>query len=176
MTQESAIYTFLLCVCVWVGVLLSDCFYETSKKVWWFLVPILHENISWAWNDLIFLEKLCKARSDFLPHKWNCILFYQLLKSWDNSVSITTGYGLDDLMIRVWFPKGIGNFSLWHCVQTGSGAHPASCPVDTGALSMRVKQPGHEADHSPPSNAKIKECLELYLHSTPIHFHDMVLG
>jgi len=37
------------------------------------------------------------------------------------------------------------------------GAHPASYPVDTGTLSLGVKQLGHEADHSPPSRAKVKE-------------------
>jgi len=29
-----------------------------------------------------------------------------------------------------------------------------------------VKWPGREADHSPPSNAEVKELVELYLHST----------
>jgi hypothetical protein len=33
------------------------------------------------------------------------------------------------------------------------------------ALSLGVEWPGHEADHSPPSSAKVKECMELYLHS-----------
>jgi hypothetical protein len=33
------------------------------------------------------------------------------------------------------------------------------------ALSVRVKRPGREADHSPPSNAEVKECMEWYLHS-----------
>jgi hypothetical protein len=33
------------------------------------------------------------------------------------------------------------------------------------ALSLGVKQLGCEADHSPPSTAKVKECVELYLHS-----------
>jgi hypothetical protein len=28
-----------------------------------------------------------------------------------------------------------------------------------------VKRPGREADHSPPSSAEVKECMELYLHS-----------
>jgi hypothetical protein len=28
-----------------------------------------------------------------------------------------------------------------------------------------VKWPGREAEHSPPSSAEIKECVELYLHS-----------
>jgi hypothetical protein len=34
-----------------------------------------------------------------------------------------------------------------------------------GALSLGVKRPGREADHSPPSNAEVKERVELYLHS-----------
>jgi hypothetical protein len=34
--------------------------------------------------------------------------------------------------IRVWFPVGAGNSSLWHSVQTGSEAHPASYPMGTG--------------------------------------------
>jgi hypothetical protein len=34
-----------------------------------------------------------------------------------------------------------------------------------GALSLGVKRPGCEADHSPPSNAEVKECVDLYLHS-----------
>jgi hypothetical protein len=33
------------------------------------------------------------------------------------------------------------------------------------ALSLEVKWPGSEADHSPPSSAGVKECVELYLHS-----------
>jgi hypothetical protein len=33
---------------------------------------------------------------------------------------------------------------------------------------------GSEADHSPPSNAEVKEWVELYLHS-PIRLHGVVL-
>jgi hypothetical protein len=33
-----------------------------------------------------------------------------------------------------------------------------------GALSLGVKRPGREADHSLPSSAEVKECVELYLH------------
>jgi hypothetical protein len=68
-------------------------------------------------------------------------------------------------MIGVRFPAGAGNFSLLHCVQTGSGAHPASYPMDTGALSLGVKWPGREAYHSLQSSAEVKEFVELYLHS-----------
>jgi hypothetical protein len=52
-----------------------------------------------------------------------------------------------------------------HHVQTGSGAHPSSCPMGTGAFSLGVKRPGCEADHLPPSSAEVRECVVLYLHS-----------
>jgi hypothetical protein len=44
-----------------------------------------------------------------------------------------------------------------------------------GGLSVVVKRPGREADHSPPSGAEVKECVELY--PTPlIHLHGVVLS
>jgi hypothetical protein len=35
-----------------------------------------------------------------------------------------------------------------------------------GALFLGVKRLGREADHSPPSSAEVKECVELYFHSS----------
>jgi hypothetical protein len=43
------------------------------------------------------------------------------------------------------------------------------------AVSLGVKQPGREADHSPPSSAKVRECVELYLHSAK-RLYGMVLS
>jgi hypothetical protein len=44
-----------------------------------------------------------------------------------------------------------------HSVQTGSGTHSASYPLGTGgAISPGAKRPGLEANHSPPSSAKVK--------------------
>jgi hypothetical protein len=77
----------------------------------------------------------------------------------DSSVGIATDYGADDRMIGVRFPSGSGNFSLRHRVQTDSGVHPATYPVDTGGSSPGVKRPGREADHSSPSSAEVKECI-----------------
>jgi hypothetical protein len=77
------------------------------------------------------------------------------------SVGTVTGYRLDDRMIGVRFPVGPGNFSLRHRVQTGSGVHPASYPMGTGALSLGVKWPGREADHSAPSSVKVKNAYSL---------------
>jgi hypothetical protein len=43
------------------------------------------------------------------------------------------------------------------CVQTGSGAHPASYPMGTGGSFPGVKaRPGRDADHSPRSSAEVK--------------------
>jgi hypothetical protein len=57
-------------------------------------------------------------------------------------------------------------FSLHHRVHNGSGAHPASYPMGTRGSFPGVKRPGSEADHPPPSSAEVKECVELYLHSS----------
>jgi hypothetical protein len=46
--------------------------------------------------------------------------------------SIVSDYGLDDRAIGVRFLAGAKDFSSSLCVQTGSGAHPASCPMGTG--------------------------------------------
>jgi hypothetical protein len=39
-----------------------------------------------------------------------------------------------------------------------------------GALSLRVKRPGREANNSPPSSTEVKECVELYLYSPQYAF------
>ena len=61
----------------------------------------------------------------------------------DSSVGIATRYGLD----------GQGIESRWGArfsapVQTGPGAHPASCTKGTGSFPG-VKRPGRGADHPP---------------------------
>jgi hypothetical protein len=77
-------------------------------------------------------------------------------------------------MIGVWFPAAARNFSLPQRDQTGFEAHPASYPVGTGNSFRGVKRPGRKADHSPPSSAEVKECVELYIHSR-IRLHGVVL-
>jgi ribosomal protein L24E len=43
------------------------------------------------------------------------------------------------------------------------------------ALSLGAKEPERETDHSPPSSAEVKECVELYLHS-PIRLLGVMLS
>jgi hypothetical protein len=49
-------------------------------------------------------------------------------------------------------PTGAGNFSSSPCVQTGSGAHPASYPMGTGGKA----RPERDAAAHPPSCAEVK--------------------
>jgi hypothetical protein len=65
-------------------------------------------------------------------------------------------YGMDDRAIGVRSPAGAEDFSCSLCVQTGSGAHPASCSVGTGGPFPGSKaRLGRDADHSPPSSAEV---------------------
>ena len=68
----------------------------------------------------------------------------------DSSVGIATRYGLD----------GPGIESRWGArfstpVQTGPGAHPASCTMGTGSFPG-VKRPGRGVDHPPPSSTEVE--------------------
>jgi hypothetical protein len=73
------------------------------------------------------------------------------------------------------FRRGLGNFLLTTAYRTALG--PTQPPIQrvSAALSFGVKRPGREADHSPPSTAEVKECVEIYLHS-PIRLHGVVFS
>jgi hypothetical protein len=60
-------------------------------------------------------------------------------------------------------------YSLLHIVQTGSGFHSTPYRMGTGSLSLGVKQQGREADHSPPTSAKVKT-MWIYTFTTPYAF------
>jgi hypothetical protein len=65
-------------------------------------------------------------------------------------------YGLDDRAIGVRSPAGAEGFSFSLCVQTSTGAHPASCTMGTGGpFSGGKARAGRDADHSPPSSAEV---------------------
>jgi hypothetical protein len=65
-------------------------------------------------------------------------------------------YGMDDRTIGVRSPAGAEGFSSSLCVQTGSGAHPASCTMGIGGPFPGGKaRPGRDADHSPQSCVEV---------------------
>jgi hypothetical protein len=83
----------------------------------------------------------------------------------ENSVGIALGYGLDDRGLGFDSRRGLGIFLFNTASRTGLG--PTQPPIEwvPGALSLGVKRPGREADHSHPSKAEAKESVELHLHS-----------
>jgi hypothetical protein len=63
--------------------------------------------------------------------------------------------GSEFLLFR--FLSGLGIFLFTTASRTALG--PTQPPIQwvPGALSLGVKRPGHEADHSPPSSAEVKD-------------------
>ena len=69
-------------------------------------------------------------------------------------------------------PAGTKYVSLRQSVKTDSGAHPASCPLDSGVYSPGVKRPVGEANHSPPFSAVLKNEW-IYTSSPPTCLHGL---
>jgi hypothetical protein len=73
-----------------------------------------------------------------------------------SSVSIVSGYGLDDRAIGIRSQAVAKDFSSSLCVQTGSGAtQPPVQSVPGGPFPGGKARPGRDADHSPPSSAEV---------------------
>jgi hypothetical protein len=60
--------------------------------------------------------------------------------------------GLDERIVV----RFLENSSLLRSFPTGSGAHPASYPMDTGGSLSGVKRLLYEVNHACPSNAELK--------------------
>jgi hypothetical protein len=70
---------------------------------------------------------------------------------------------------------GLGIFLFTIASRTALG--PTQAPIQwvPGALSLEVKWPGREADHSPPSSAEVKNAWS-YTSTPPVRFHGVVLS
>jgi hypothetical protein len=78
-----------------------------------------------------------------------------------------TGCRLDGQEIKIEFLAGARDFSLLHSVQISSEATHLPIQWVVGAYSLGVNCLGLEADHSPPSSAKVKNAWNYT--STPPH-------
>jgi hypothetical protein len=85
--------------------------------------------------------------------------------SWDSIVGIATGYGQDN----EGSPNRVKNFLFSTSSRLVVG--PTQPPIQwvLGALSPGVKQQGREADHSPPTSAKVKK-MWIYKATPPYAF------
>jgi len=79
------------------------------------------------------------------------IIKIKVLLGRDSSVGIATRYGLDGLEIE---SRCEARYSS--PVQTGPGAHPASCTLGTGSF-LWVKQPGRGFNHQTHLEPKLKK-------------------
>jgi hypothetical protein len=48
-----------------------------------------------------------------------------------------------------------------YMLETGYGAYPSSYSVGTQSFSPGIRWPGCEADHPPPTDAKVKKMCQL---------------
>jgi hypothetical protein len=107
---------------IFVSYLLPQNIFNIYVVLWEDFKARTHPHLNTAMNMCCWeiWESHCMAsqpRRPRLEHVIICFLLY---------------YGLDDRGSKVRFPAGAGNFSLHHRVQTGSEAHPASCPMGMG--------------------------------------------
>jgi hypothetical protein len=70
--------------------------------------------------------------------------------------SIVSDYGLDDRANGVRSPAEARDFSSNLCVQTDSGAHPASCTMGTGGPYFGAKRGRGVTLTTAPSSADVK--------------------
>jgi hypothetical protein len=82
-------------------------------------------------------------------------------------VGIATGYGLGDRGVGVRVPVGSRIFSTSSRPALGSTQPPIQWVP--GALSLGIKRPGREADHSPPASAEVKK-IWIYTSTPPYAF------
>jgi hypothetical protein len=78
------------------------------------------------------------------------------------------GCGLDDRGVGVRFPAGAGYVSFLYNVQTGYGAHQVSYTMGIRGCFPEATRQEREADHSPPSSAKVKNDGAISLHGVVI--------
>jgi hypothetical protein len=116
-----------------------------------------------------------KMRIKIIPCQRITFFILKYWTSYSSSVGIAPGYWLDDGALGFDSRRNLGIFLFTTVSRPALG--PTQRPIQwvPGALTLGTKRPSREADHSPPSNAKVEECVELYRHS-PIRLHGVVLS
>jgi hypothetical protein len=92
-------------------------------------------------------------------------------RSRGSSGSRVSDYGLDDRPIEVRSPAETKYFSSTLCVQTGSGAHPASCPMGTGGPFLGVKRGRGVTLTTHPHLVPRSWMSRIYISSPPKRLH-----
>jgi hypothetical protein len=113
------------------------------------------------------LQNKCKKFAPF--YSTESVYYNEFRRSRDSVVGIATGYGLDDRDGRSLSPGRVKNFLF--STSSKSVLWSTRPPIQwvPGALSLSVKRPGREADHSPATIADVKKTW-IYTSTPPYAF------
>jgi hypothetical protein len=87
----------------------------------------------------------------------------------DSADGIATGYGLGDRGCQSSSPGRVKNFFLSTSSRPVLGHTQPPSQCIPGALSLGVKRPGRESDHSPPPSVEINKTW-IYTSGSPFAF------
>jgi hypothetical protein len=85
------------------------------------------------------------------------------------AIGLPTGYGLDEKGGRISSPGRMKNFLFSTSSRPALGLTQPPIQWVPGALSPGVKQPGCEADHSPPTSETYRRGLDWMIRFIGIH-------
>jgi hypothetical protein len=128
------------CTCRWVVLV----------ELWsYFLHNYKMQNLLWL--GIGYLRVLIKETNTIRKK----IIVLYIPREPGSSVSLATGWTTERSMFDP--RQRRKDFSSSLSVQTGTGAHPASCTMGTGGSFPGAKtRPGRDADHSPASTAEVE--------------------
>jgi hypothetical protein len=135
----------------------------TCNKIILYVLMYTFKYKCFSFGYNIVLVLMCNMK--VLNHKkfWCVVViiitlaYYYLYCGAGVAQSVQYLYTLDNQAIRVRSLAEAKNFFSSLCVQTSNEAHPSSYPKGTGDPFSRGKVwPGHDANHSSPSSAKVK--------------------
>jgi hypothetical protein len=124
-------------------------------------------SIHLATRYIYCLNAICRCNISSTLHgptiKISDFSLKKILMSQEIAVGIAIGYGLNDRGAGVRVPVE-ARILLSHVVQTGSGAHPTSCPMGVGSKAVKLT-----TLTTPPTSAGVKK-MWIYTSTPPYVF------
>jgi hypothetical protein len=89
-------------------------------------------NVHYCGHKSPTLDPMLSQMNSYYSYSIFCKIYFSMIRT---GTAQLYSSGLRDEWPVVLVPAGSANFSLYHCFQTGSGAHPASYPMNTRGSS-----------------------------------------
>jgi hypothetical protein len=153
---------------------MDSCHGDQAACAWADNLYIYHNSASVPRNEILtFLQpwRLPQYLQQRISYTFVFVTLFFVMSR--DSCDIALGYGLEDRGFESRQPLGI--FLL--TTVSRPALAPTQPPIQwvPGALSLGIKWSGREADHSPPSNAEVKNAWS-YTSTPPIHLNGVVLS